>query len=368
MASVAYFKIVWLMFSASAATEPNTTEQNADCYEHSKKVYALNWKAQGTSFFDDGNWEFTDYDGDPGHPSSAARYNTRADAFAHGLVEAHATHAIVRVGGKSADPSKRNSVKLQTQGKHQWKYFLAAMRFSHTPYGCGVWPAFWILSRDRGWPAAGEFDILESCNDIPMFTSFHTASSGNPCRLNPAVINKAGCPQMTDYNGNGYSCITDYRSGKKGCAPNVGPLRTPEQWAKAPGVLAVEWTERYLKTFFIPDEKLQTTGLLDDAPTPDSWDQFVTSYYPFAASQESIPGSCPNPQNVIGNAFLILNIELCGSWAGSAWRTSCGAPSCQDFMSNTGNDAYVHDHAFFNVSWVKVFQQRKTTAKVSVVV
>jgi len=368
MVSVTRFKMVLVVLSTSAAVEPNATEPDAGCYEESGKVYALNWNAQGTSFFDDGNWEFETQDHDPGKPSAAANYNTRADALTNGLIEAHATHAIMRAGGKSADPSKRNTVKLQTKGKHQWKYFLAAMRFSHTPYGCGIWPAFWMLSQDRGWPAAGEFDILEVCNEIPVFTSFHTANSGNACKLNPAVINKAGCPNMADYNGNGYSCITDYRIGSKGCAPNVGPLRTPEQWAKAPGVLAVEWTERYLKTFFIPDDKLQTTGLLDDAPTPDNWDQFVTSYYPFAGSEESIPGSCPNPQDVIGNAFLILNIELCGSWAGGTWSPACGAPSCLEFMSNSANDAYIHDQAYFNMSWIKVFQERKTAPQVSVVV
>lgn len=364
MAPVFHFKILLMVLSSAAAVEPNTTEPNAGCYERSGKAYALNWNAQGTSFFDDGNWEFATNDATP---PSAAIYNTKADAFNNGIVEAHDTHAIMRAGGKRAD-GKRNSVKLQGQGKHQWKYFLAGMRYNHLPYGHGVWPAFWMLSRDRAWPAAGEFDILEMCNDIPVFTSLHTASSGDPCRLNPAEINKAGCPYMNDWNGNGYSCITNYGAGSKGCAPNVGPLRTPQQWGEAPGVLAVEWTERYLKTFFIPDDHLETTGLLEDAPTPDNWDQFVTSYYPFAASEESTPGSCRNPQDVIGNAFLILNIELCGSWGVSAWNAAWGAPSCLDFMSNAGNDAYIHDRAYFNISWIKVFQERKTSTAVSVVV
>lgn len=59
---------------------------------------------------------------------------------------------------------KRMSAKVET--KKKWRYFLMAMRYEAVPWGCGVWPALWMLSPDAEWPKGGEVDILEYANDI----------------------------------------------------------------------------------------------------------------------------------------------------------------------------------------------------------
>jgi beta-glucanase (GH16 family) len=56
-----------------------------------------------------------------------------------------------------------SSARIKTQGLHAWQYGRIEARLK-LPYGQGIWPAFWMLGDDiykRGWPAAGEIDILE---------------------------------------------------------------------------------------------------------------------------------------------------------------------------------------------------------------
>lgn len=55
------------------------------------------------------------------------------------------------------------SARLTTKGKFEQAYgrFEARMK---TPYGPGLWPAFWLLGADvdvTGWPQCGEIDIME---------------------------------------------------------------------------------------------------------------------------------------------------------------------------------------------------------------
>ena len=100
--------------------------------------YPLRWSAEGKTFFD--LFELHGVEKNDG----AAQYVTSWDeAFADGLLEAHDTHAILRVGGRGSHLYKRKSVKLYSKAKAST--FLAALKFSHTPYGCGLWPSFWTL-------------------------------------------------------------------------------------------------------------------------------------------------------------------------------------------------------------------------------
>lgn len=63
--------------------------------------------------------------------------------------------------------SNYTSASVTTAGKFSVKYGRIEMR-AKLPYGQGMWPAFWTLGDDylkmgdeRGWPFAGEIDIME---------------------------------------------------------------------------------------------------------------------------------------------------------------------------------------------------------------
>jgi beta-glucanase (GH16 family) len=52
------------------------------------------------------------------------------------------------------------SACILTRGKQEWKYgkFLMRGRIDVRP---GLWPAFWTLGSERGWPGCGEIDVME---------------------------------------------------------------------------------------------------------------------------------------------------------------------------------------------------------------
>ncbi|HEX2864998.1 MAG TPA: glycoside hydrolase family 16 protein [Deinococcales bacterium] len=62
-----------------------------------------------------------------------------------------------------------SSARLKTQGIFSQAYGRFEARVQ-VPGGAGLWPAFWMLGADiadRGWPAAGEIDIMENIGREP---------------------------------------------------------------------------------------------------------------------------------------------------------------------------------------------------------
>mmetsp|Transcript_33089 Transcript_33089/g.102721 ORF Transcript_33089/g.102721 Transcript_33089/m.102721 type:complete len:524 (+) Transcript_33089:64-1635(+) len=321
--------------------------------------YYLDWAAEGHGFFD--GFKFLTEDTNHG----AAHYLTKQMAQAEGVADAHSGFAILRAGKR--DPVyqyKRHSAKIATT--RSWSRFLATMRFSHVPYGCGVWPSFFTLAVGKSWPEGGEVDVLEYVNDGPSQASFH---SGEDCTLDHAAVNKYG--NMPDRNRMNYACKTLYPK-LLGCGPNKW-TQSGRSWARTPGVLALERTDDFLKIFFLPEGRIPH-DLLAGKPRPDAWDQsLIISYYPFAAS-----GCSPS---VMTAQQLVLNIGFCGDWASKVWgdsgscrgrTSSCRsvdplfeyAPEqdcCTQFIydqdGNHHTDEYLQRQAFFNISWIKVFTQ-----------
>lgn len=343
--------------------------------EHPDIDYHLKWTAQGKSFFD--QFDFITNDSNNG----ATHLLNRQDAQRLKLTEAFDTHAILRSGPKSETQQyKRTGVKIGT--KRSFTYYLMIVELTHVPWGCGVWPAVWTRAPRSKWPDGGELDIVEYVHDFPGQTSFHTGRP-NRCKLDGTLLNVPGCPVMPDINGMNYDCNTTYPNSL-GCAVNTLPLYNGLMWAQNPSVIAVEWTPSFLKVFRIPIGDIPA-DLRGDKPKPDTWDKWVIAYYPFAASEERSPGSCPNPAQVLQPQQLVMNIGFCGDWASKVWdmagtcvnRVGPAFPSecksvdplfthdpehdcCTQFITDPedryGTAAYLQEHAYFNISSVKVFQ------------
>jgi beta-glucanase (GH16 family) len=78
------------------------------------------------------------------------------------------------------------SARIKTQGLFEQQYGRFEARII-TPYGPGLWPAFWMLGNDvetNGWPHCGEIDIMELRGQQPhiIHGSLHGPgySGGNP--------------------------------------------------------------------------------------------------------------------------------------------------------------------------------------------
>jgi beta-glucanase (GH16 family) len=61
---------------------------------------------------------------------------------------------------KNREFAEYTSACILTRGKHQWKYGKLLMR-GRIDVRPGLWPAFWTLGTERGWPGCGEIDVME---------------------------------------------------------------------------------------------------------------------------------------------------------------------------------------------------------------
>ena len=87
------------------------------------------------------------------------------------------------------------SARIKTQGLFAQKYGRFEARLK-TPYGPGLWPAFWMLGENietTPWPQCGEIDIMELRGQEPhiIHGSIHGPgySGGNPVSRSYSLIN-----------------------------------------------------------------------------------------------------------------------------------------------------------------------------------
>jgi beta-glucanase (GH16 family) len=150
------------------------------------------------------------------------------------------------------------SARLKTEGKFSEKYGRFEARIK-IPRGQGLWPAFWMLSEDRGkheWPQGGEIDIMENIGKEP--------------RLVHGTI-----------HGPGYS-------GEHGISASFA-LPGPGDFADDFHIFAIEWAPRSIR--FYVDDHLYATRTPADIPKGAKW----VYRHPF---------------------YLLLNVAVGGNWPG----------------------------------------------------
>jgi beta-glucanase (GH16 family) len=91
--------------------------------------------------------------------------------------------------------SAYTSARIKTQGLFEQKYGRIEAKLK-TPYGPGLWPAFWMLGSNigtAGWPQCGEIDIMELRGQEPHIINgtLHGPgySGGNPISKRYALAN-----------------------------------------------------------------------------------------------------------------------------------------------------------------------------------
>lgn len=324
------------------------------------KTYSLAFRAQGKTFFDG----FTFVTNDDTH--GAQRYLSKDEAIRSGIASASDRGVMLRLGQVVANvdpiaPYKRQSVNLHSN--FAWsptEGFLVVMKYKHIPYGASIWPAFWLMNSDVVWPAGGEFDIMEYANDETSKFSFHTDKS---CFLDQVKMNSCIYGRMVGEAGS-TNCKTNYFQNLMGCRP-PHIERTGEWYAKTPGVIAAVWADSAITVYHIPESRIPV-DLATDSPRPFTWDEFVIAYLPFSKD------SC---QDVARPQEVVINIALCGDWAGNTWLKSplayaTGVTSgcseslsvpkddcCSKFATDNspGTNDYFQRQGFFDIDYVKVF-------------
>jgi len=342
-----------------AATDP--------CYGPEVK-WSLDWKAEGKNFFKD--WTFVTQDDVHG----AHQFVNKSEAFHRGVISTSGDDAFIRVGGirkpvEEGEADKRYSANLHSD--HAWdpKHgMLVMMKYKHLPYGCGLWPGFWTMNSDRVWPKGGEFDMMEYANYEGNLVSYHIEEH---CHLDKAKIEQCK-PRGSSakHATKTQDCATDYYKNLMGCRP-PHIQKTGKQLSQSPGIIASVWTKDHIIMYHIPEDEIPD-DIHNNRPEPATWNKWVMAFLPFKE-----PCQSTGPQE------LVLNLQLCGDWAGHTWDVSCRTTGyyahsgwcdtglsnprdcCTQYITSPKRDGQLKRDAFFDINYIKVFTGNGATSKPS---
>jgi len=233
----------------------------------------------------------------------------------------------------SASGAGRNSVRIQSVKTYSTHVLVADMR--HMPQGCSTWPALWEVGPN--WPNGGEVDIVEGVNDVaPNQSTLHTSAG---CTM-PGGLAQTGNQVSTDCNAND--------NGNAGCGSQVNKANSygPGFNNAGGGYYAMERTPNFVKVWFwTRNGGGAPSDVVNGASSVDT-DNWGTPYALF-----------PNTQCNIASHFaaanVIINLTLCGDWAGAVFtQDGCGA-DCVSFV-NSNPSAF--SNAYFDFKAIRVYQ------------
>lgn len=194
--------------------------------------------------------------------------------------------------------SGRNSVRVTSKTTYDKGLFIFDVY--HTPHGCGTWPALWLTDVDN-WPSNGEIDVMEAVNlaDSGNQMTLHTASN---CEMD----HKRKQTGTTTYE----NCYWD-ANDESGCGVKSNDSTFGEDYNSAGGgVMALEWRSAGIRVWnfmrgSVPDD------ITNNNPDPSTWGEATADF----------PDTGCDIDSHFKNQTIIINIDLCGSWAGGTAYT-----------------------------------------------
>ncbi|KAI0777301.1 concanavalin A-like lectin/glucanase domain-containing protein [Trametes elegans] len=294
----------------------------------SSAAYSLARDYSGKTFFD--GWDF--YGSWDNLTLSQVWWVNDTRAASENLAYVNdAGRAIIRVDNTTnlpADKPNRDTVRITTKDFFDFGS-LWVFDATHLPYGCSVWPAFW--SKGPKWPDNGEIDIVEGINlmkDNQM-----------------AVHTTWGCTTSDSIVQTGNIGVTDCSQGA-GCTVHENKANSfGEGFANAGGGV---WATQYdVAGIFIwywsrPDVPQELTS---NASTIDTT-KWGTPSAAFPVTPQCNVTQFFTPQQ------LVLDIALCGDWAGveGIYRSTCSG-TCD--VTGPGSPAY--DNAWFEINYLRAY-------------
>ncbi|EIN06365.1 endo-1,3(4)-beta-glucanase-like protein [Punctularia strigosozonata HHB-11173 SS5] len=296
-------------------------------------IYLQSQNSVGRQFLDNFEHEAID---DPTH--GRVTYVDEATALASNLTYASQHSFVIRADHTTvlsdSDPG-RQSVRIRS--KRVFTTHAVVMDIRHMPQGCATWPAAWE-TLESDWPASGEIDIVEGVNDVePNASTLHTSSN---CTM-PETRSQTGTTVSTN-------CDVDFNYNA-GCGVQAPATNSygPAFNAAGGGWYAMERTNKFIKVWFWPrNSKFVPLDVYSGSPIIDTtfWG---TPYASFPST------STCDLEAKFGENNIIINLTLCGDWAGAVFTSNgCGA-SCTDYV-NRNPAAFVD--AYWDFARLSVYE------------
>jgi hypothetical protein len=227
----------------------------------------------------------------------------------------------------------RHSVRLTS--KKTYNKGLFVFDVLHSPYGCGTWPALWLVD-ESNWPLNGEIDVMESVN---------VGDTGNQMTLHTSQGCKIGKNRKRKQTGKAisYDCYNG-TNGNEGCGV-TGPDNTFGSAFNdmGGGIYAMELRSEGIRTWLF-DRSSIPSDITNQSPDPSTWGTALADF--------------PNLECDIDSHFknqsIVANINLCGDWAGQESifnENSMCTGTCSDWVAEQASS---FDQAYweFGGFWV----------------
>lgn len=338
--------------------------------------FTLRDDISGNGFFDAFTW--WDY-ADPTH--GFVDYVSQSDAQKAQLsyVDSSTGRFVMRADDTTTfsvgSGTGRKSVRIHS--KNTMGDGIVIAKVSKMPTGCATWPALWTCTRGN-WPSGGEIDIVEGANDQgpTNLASLHTSDGcsipggigyGNRTSVDAATKNATSLTSGTIRLDSGTTQAT-YCTGQPGCSvrfsgansyassfnDNGGGwfVMTRDTVAGGSGISVYFWPASASPPNLIASSTAAPYLVIPDVNASASSNSLTTSSegqnwgYP-AAHFPNNASTC-DMQKYYGQHEIIINLSLCGDWAGETFGqvSACQQTgvSCEAFVA-------LNPSAFTNARW-----------------
>ncbi|TFK67584.1 hypothetical protein BDN72DRAFT_842854 [Pluteus cervinus] len=264
----------------------------------------------------------------------------QTDAFnSHLAFVNDAGHAVLRVDNTTVVPfnEKRNSVRITSQASYDIGS-LWIVDIVHLPYGCSVWPAFWTMG--TLWPEDGEIDIIEAIN---LMDHNQMALHSTPGCTQASPVEQSGEPsQQPDCSQPAGCLVSETKPNSFGIGFNNA----------GGGVFAAQFDVSGIFIWFwsrpnIPPSITQATST--SAIDISQWGPPSASY----------PSTTCNIAQFFTSQQLVIDITLCGKWAGipETYSPMCSqiGPTGQCYPDNVVGPGDRYDDAYFEINYLRAY-------------